>query len=93
MGYLGKALNGLDITDIEKHPELAEGNLCLAKPGELYIVYLPTGGQVKISQLSATLKYQWFDPVKGDFISDGDVDSEIEEFISETESPVVLIIK
>ena len=93
VGYLGKALNGLDITDIEKHPELAEGNLCLAKPGEVYIVYLPTGGQVKISQLSATLKYQWFDPVKGDFISDGDVDSEIQVFLSETESPVVLIIK
>ncbi len=48
---------------------------------------------MKISQLSATFKYQWFDPVKGDFISDGEVGSEIQEFISETESPVVLIIK
>jgi hypothetical protein len=39
VGYVGKALRVLDITDIEKHPELAGGNLCLAKPGELFIIY------------------------------------------------------
>jgi len=35
VGYMSKALEGIDITDIEKHPELAERNLCLAKPGDL----------------------------------------------------------
>lgn len=93
VGYLGKALKGLDITDIEKHPELAEGNLCLAKPGKIYIVYLPEGGNVKISQLSESLKYQWFDPRAGEFISDGDVESETQEFMLGAKSPVVLIIK
>ena len=93
VGYLGKALKGLDITDIEKHPELAEGNLCLAKPGRVYIVYLSKGGNVQISQLSDSLKYEWFDPLEGAFIAEGNVDSEIQEFNSGTESPVVLIIR
>ena len=93
VGYLGKALKGIDITDIEKHPELAEENLCLAKPGKVYIVYLPEGGKVKISQLLDSLTYQWFDPVEGEFISEGNVDSGTQEFFSGGESPAVLIIK
>lgn len=93
VGYLGKALKGLDITDIKKHPELAEGNLCLAKPGKVYIVYLPNGGDVEVSKLSGPLKYQWFDPVEGIFIAEGEVENEKKEFISDTKSPVVLIIQ
>lgn len=93
VGYVGKALQKLDITDIEKHPELAEGNLCLAKPGELYIVYLPSGGKVTVSKLSDSLNYRWFNPVAGEFISEGNVNSEMEKFNSGTESPVVLIIE
>ena len=93
VGYLGKALKGIDITDIEKHPELAEGNLCLAKPGKTYIVYLPEGGKVKLLQLSTSLKYQWFDPQEGKIISEGNVKSDNQEFISGNESPAVLILK
>ena len=93
VGYLGKALKDLDITDIEKHPELAEGNLCLAKPGELCIVYLPEGGKVELSQLSGLQKYQWFDPMEGEFISEGNVESETQVFNSEIESPMVLIVE
>ncbi len=93
VGYLGKALNGLDITDIEKHPELAEGNLCLAKPGEIYIVYLPEGGMVTLSQLSNSLQYRWFDPQEGEFIFEGPIESENQEFKSNMDSPVVLIVK
>ncbi|MEN8226995.1 MAG: DUF4038 domain-containing protein [Bacteroidota bacterium] len=93
VGYLGKALKGIDITDIEKHPELAEENLCLAKPGKVYIVYLPTGGKVKVSHLLDSLTYGWFDPVEGEFKSDGRVNSATQEFFSGGESPMVLIIK
>jgi hypothetical protein len=92
-GYLGKALKGLDITDIEMHPELANGNLCLAKPGKIYIVYLPEGGKVKLSKLSDTLTFYWFDPVKGDFISEDKIKSNEQEFDSETKLPMVLIVK
>lgn len=92
VGYLGRALNDLDLADIEKHPELAQGQLCLAKPGELYIIYLPEGGKVSVSQLSNTLCYRWFDPMKGEFISAGEVASESQEFSSPGHSPMVLII-
>ena len=92
VGYLGKALKGVDITDIEKHPELAEGKLCLAKPGKVYIVYLPEGGKVKLLQLSDNLKYRWFDPRKGEFISDGTIASESQVFESAKEEPTVLIV-
>jgi len=91
-GYLGKALKGLDITDIEKHPELADGKLCLAKPGKLYIVYLPEGGNVKISQLSGSLKYQWFDPRKGEFVYESITQAGNQIFNPGTDSPMVLII-
>ena len=91
-GYLGKALKGLDITDIEKHPELADGKLCLAKPGKLYIVYLPEGGNVKISQLSGSLKYQWFDPRKGEFVYESITQAGSQIFNPGTDSPRVLII-
>lgn len=92
VGYLGKALKGVDVTDIEKHPKLAEGKLCLAKPGRVYIVYLPEGGKVTLIQLSANLKYRWFDPRKGEFISEGTVASESQVFESAKGVPSVLIV-
>jgi len=92
VGYLGKALKSLDITDIEKHPELADGRLCLANPGKLYIVYLPEGGKVKMSELPGELKYLWFDPQKGEIVHEGITEAGSREFSSETESPMVLII-
>jgi len=92
VGYLGKALKGVDITDIEKHPELAEGKLCLARPGKVYIVYLPEGGKVKLSQLTDSLEYKWFDPLKGEFVSEGKVLSKKQEFNSESKDPMVLIV-
>jgi hypothetical protein len=92
VGYLGKALKGLDITDIEKHPELAGGNLCLAKPGELYVVYLPQGGTVSLTGLSGTRKYRWFDPRAGEFVAEGDVESGDHSFNSSEGAPAVLIV-
>jgi hypothetical protein len=92
VGYLGKALDGLDFIDIEKHAELAEGNLCLAKPGKLFIVYLPEGGQVNIKDLPEQGIYKWFDPVDGKFISDGEIDISVSDFKSPIEGPSVLII-
>lgn len=68
-GYMSKALRGLQLSDIEIHPELAEGKLCLAKPGELYIVYLPDGGKLKLKAQANKLFYKWFDPIHGEFYS------------------------
>lgn len=92
VGYVGKALDGINTTDLEKHPELAGGNLCMARPGEVYIVYLPEGGRVSVSQLTDELCYKWFDPMAGEFMEGGDVKSETQEFLSAGSSPMVLII-
>lgn len=65
VGYVSKALQGLDITDIERRHDLANGHLALAKPGELYIVYLPEGGEVMLKELNNNLPYRWFNPKTG----------------------------
>jgi hypothetical protein len=91
VGYLGKALNGLDIADIEMHPELTGGKLCLAKPGELYLIYLPEGGDFTISSLPENLTLRWFNPVKGEFYAEGKTTAS-QQFSSEKGQPSVLII-
>lgn len=92
VGYLGKALAGLDVTDIEKHPELAGGQLCLAKPGELYIVYLPEGGSIRLTELPADMKFRWFNPVMGTFGQEGKTQGTEMTFSSDAAQPSVLII-
>lgn len=92
VGYLGKALSGFPVTDIEKRPDLAGGKLCLAKPGKFYIIYLPNGGEVSLSELTPGMIYRWFNPVTGEFVSDGKTGSQIQTFNSGTHSPMVLIV-
>lgn len=92
VGYLGKALEGLAIADIEKHPELAGGALCLAKPGELYIVYLPEGGSCELLALSDQMICRWFNPVSGEFVSKEQTATEIQQFDSKVNQPMVLIV-
>jgi hypothetical protein len=93
VGYLGKALNGLDINNIEKHPELAGGELCLAKPGKLYIVYLPDGGEVRIENLPSEFSLKWFDPKKGEFVSELTGQGSDSVFYSPVQGPSVLIVQ
>jgi len=64
----------------------------MVKPGEVYIVCLPEGGAVTLSQLSDNLKYRWFDPEKGEFISEGEITADSQKFNSAESSPVVLIV-
>lgn len=92
VGYLSKALQGVDISDIEKHPELASNNLLLAKPGVLYITYLPEGGSVTISEVPEKLKASWFNPKTGEFavVDEAITSNNIE---APGEAPWVLIIK
>ena len=92
VGYFAKALNGLNITDIEKHPELAGGSLCLARPGELYIVYLPEGGEVQLQKLAKGMTFQWFDPKTGEFYEEGTTEGEKQSFDADTNEPAVLIV-
>lgn len=92
VGYLGKALAGYPIMDIEKRPDLAGGKLCLAKAGELYIVYLPEGGNVNLSKLSIGMNYRWFNPVTGKFEIDGTTELNDQTFFSGKKTPMILIV-
>ncbi len=50
---------------------------CLARPGELYLVYLPSGGTVDLdlSLVSGQFSVSWFDPRNGGVLRQGSVRS------------------
>ena len=75
VGYVSKALDSLDITDIERRHDLADGKLALAKPGKIYIVYLPEGGDVMLNELDDSLPYRWFNPKTGEWDQNGVVEA------------------
>jgi hypothetical protein len=50
----------------EPHDELVDGGaFCLADPGRLYAVYLPTGRRVRVKLLPGTYDARWFNPRSG----------------------------
>jgi hypothetical protein len=38
---------------------------CLAKPGEIYLVYLPQGGSCPVGELGGKHTLEWFNPRSG----------------------------
>ncbi len=53
------------------------GKYCFAKPGEVYIVYLPEGGTTSINLTGAEGEFtvKWFDPREGGPLQDGSLTS------------------
>src|SRR5262245_5579336 len=50
----------------DPHPELVRGTaLCLARPGELYLVYLPKGGNSALKLDPANYEARQFNPRTG----------------------------
>lgn len=69
VGYLHVALAELDLTDIERRPDLTEnGHWLLAREGELYLSFLPRGGQLKIPSVPRGLRKRWFNPKEGHYL-------------------------
>jgi hypothetical protein len=92
VGLVGKALQGLDLADIEKRWDLTEGEQpLLAKAGELYVSYLNNGGSIRISSMPAGLNYHWFDPKTGETTTP-EVTKGDGEFTAPGEAPWVLIV-
>ena len=54
-----------------------EGAFCFAKPGELYLIYLPAESQNAKIMLESTKNYsvQWFDPEEGGEMQKGSIES------------------
>jgi hypothetical protein len=50
---------------------------CLAKPGELYLVYLPKGGttELDLKAMTGSFTVKWFNPRSGGALQDGSVKS------------------
>lgn len=91
VGIIGVILKGLDLTNIEKRWDLADGMPLLAKEGELYISYLNTGGEIEIENLNDALNYSWINPKSGELKKIGKVTSK--KFKAPDENPWVLIIR
>jgi len=65
--HLVDFFTGFDWWKTEPHDELVnQGNYCLAKPGELYVVYLPHGGTAKVRVASGTYAGTWLNAVSGE---------------------------
>ncbi len=90
VGLVGKILNGLDIADIEKRWDLANGKPLLIKKGQLYISYLKVGGEITIQNLPDNLNYSWIDPKTGIPKQIGKVTGDT--FIAPDENPWVLLL-
>ncbi len=90
VGFFGQILNGFDITDIEKRPDLSNSELLLANPGKLYICYLPDGGSVTIPGVVQNVSYTWYDPKTGR--RENPLLTLGETFITPDDNPWVLVI-
>ncbi|MHB0999225.1 MAG: apiosidase-like domain-containing protein [Armatimonadota bacterium] len=67
-GHLVSFFTGFHWWETEPRGDLVTGNaLCLAKPGELYVVYLPAGGQAKLKLEPGKYKVNWYNPRTGKF--------------------------
>jgi hypothetical protein len=56
-----------DWWETEPHDELVNnGNYCLAKPGEIYSVYLPRGGNVTVRMQPGQYLGAWWNPRTGE---------------------------
>lgn len=67
MGVTAQLARRVNLAAMTPRGELASTNYCLAEPGEVYVVYLPTGGEVTVD-LSAgrgPFRVEWIAPVAG----------------------------
>ncbi len=76
VGAIARAFAGFDSTDLERRWDLSEGNRpLLAKPGTLYVAYLPEGGTITIPTAPVGLPFAWFDARAGEFNGEGVADA------------------
>jgi hypothetical protein len=64
--HLRALFEQLPFVEMVPAPEVTSEGFCLAKPGELYLVYLPRGGRAKLRLPEADFRAEWVDPRTGD---------------------------
>lgn len=93
VGLVSRPFQGADFSDMEKRPDLVEGEgVLLAKTGKFYLSYLPEGGSIHLKQLPAGLEARWYDPQSGEFTSIDPI-GESGVFNAPNSSPWVLVLK
>ena len=65
----------LNRNDLVGNKENGNSRYCFAKPGEIYLVYLPNGGSTRLdlSGAEGNFEVKWFNPREGGALSDGTV--------------------
>ncbi|MEZ4828573.1 MAG: DUF4038 domain-containing protein [Bacteroidia bacterium] len=92
VGWVGKAMEGYNFTDMEKRWDLNTENFpMLAVAGKFYISYLAQGGEIHVSSAPAGLPWRWFNPQTGQ-IDDEGITEENPSFVAPGTAPRVLII-
>jgi hypothetical protein len=73
-GHIVDFFTGFEWWKTEPHDELVDaGNYCLAKPGEIYAVYLPRGGKTTVRLQNGTYRAEWFSALSGERIALPDI--------------------
>ena len=79
MGYTLKYSQLVDLSSMSPSSESCSSGYCLINPGREYLVYLPTGGTVRVdlSAASGSFVASWFSPLTGRTTSGGTVSAGI----------------
>ena len=79
MGYALKYSQLVDLSSMSPSSESCSSGYCLDNPGREYLVYLPTGGTVRVdlSAASGSFVATWFSPLTGRTTSGGTVSAGI----------------
>ena len=63
------------IVDNPETRESAEGDYCLAEPGETYIAFIKDGNEISLKLLKGSYDLKWYNPRKGGDMQNGTVES------------------
>src|SRR5215831_4934851 len=79
MGYTLKYSQLVDLSSMSPSSEVCSSGYCLINPGREYLVYLPSGGTVRVdlSAASGSFVATWFSPITGQTTSGGTVSAGI----------------
>lgn len=70
LGQVRRLAGGLDLAAMTPRDDLASTKYCLADPGKAYVVYLPGGGQAKVTLTKVgRFAVQWIRPSTGQAVA------------------------
>lgn len=73
-GLVGRALAGMDFTDMTVSLEVGRAARAVAKPGSFALVYLPNGGGLHVMPWADRVAWRLMDARTGEWLQDGTID-------------------